>query len=523
MEVNTLKENLCINKLVATKKEIIFVEGDMIVPDSKPDILNTICTSGVICIYKKEVLDEKIRIDGNINTYIMYLADDSQDKIRGINTSLDFSEAINIPNCKEGMNVSVHANLKAIEAKVINGRKIGIKATMELEINVYANEEIEIINDLQDADGIQMLKENLMVNSLVGMGTTKVYAKDTIAIDNMDNLAEILKTNLCICNKDIKISYNKILTKAEADIKIMYLTEDNRINTVRAKIPVVGFIDIPNVVEGNICDIEYEVRNIVIKPNSSSEHSIYVEMEIEVSDIVYEEKPINLIQDLYSPCEILEFNKRQITTMTNKRNNKDMIQIRERINVDGLENKTIIDTDVRPTITNENKLNSRILYEGELEIRFIVLDNNSQVDTKIAKIPFEYAMENIQDGENTNTTNEIEVQNQDFIIQDGGNVTSNIDMAINTASYRNTNLNVMDEIQTAGEREEEDYGLIMYIVKKDDTLWLIAKKFGSTIDDIVRANGIEEPNKIYPGQKIFIPRYVKTGVSSNQTPMIHYV
>ena len=32
--IDTLRENLCINKLVTEKKEIIFVEGDMIVPDS---------------------------------------------------------------------------------------------------------------------------------------------------------------------------------------------------------------------------------------------------------------------------------------------------------------------------------------------------------------------------------------------------------------------------------------------------------------------------------------------------------
>ena len=63
MVVDTIKENLCVNKLVATKKEVILVEGDMIVPDSKPDILNTICTSGVVCIYKKEILDDKVRID----------------------------------------------------------------------------------------------------------------------------------------------------------------------------------------------------------------------------------------------------------------------------------------------------------------------------------------------------------------------------------------------------------------------------------------------------------------------------
>ena len=47
-----------------------------------------------------------------------------------------------------------------------------------------------------------MLKEDLKVNSLVGMGETKIYAKDTVPIDNVDNLAEILKCNLCICDKD---------------------------------------------------------------------------------------------------------------------------------------------------------------------------------------------------------------------------------------------------------------------------------------------------------------------------------
>ena len=298
MVVDTIKENLCVNKLVATKKEVILVEGDMIVPDSKPDILNTICTSGVVCIYKKEVLEEKVRIDGNINTYIMYMADDSKDKVRGLTTSLDFSESIQIANCKEGMNCKLNTKLKSIEAKVINGRKVGIKAAIEIEINIYSNEEVEIVNNVQNAEDIQILKEDLKVNSLVGMGDTKIYAKDTVNIDNVDNLAEILKADVAIGEKDVKISYNKILTKSEASIKIMYLTEDNRINNITAKIPVVGFIDIPNVTEENMCDVDYEIKNIVLKPNSAEEHSIYIELEISVAATVYEEKEINLTRSI---------------------------------------------------------------------------------------------------------------------------------------------------------------------------------------------------------------------------------
>lgn len=241
MGLDIVKENLCVHKQVGVKKEIIFVEGDMIVPDAKPDILNMICTSGVACIYKKEVADEKVKIEGNVNTYIMYLADDEKDKVRGLNTSLDFSEIIQMPNAQEGMSSEINSLVKSIECRVINGRKIGIKVALELEIKVFSNEEVEIINDIQEQNEIQILKESLTVNSLVGTGETKIYAKDTLSIDNIDNLAEILKVNVNLTNRDVKVSYNKILTKAEAEIRIMYLTEDNRINTVTGKIPIGRF------------------------------------------------------------------------------------------------------------------------------------------------------------------------------------------------------------------------------------------------------------------------------------------
>ena len=49
----------------------------------------------------------------------------------------------------------------------------------------------------------------------------------------------------------------------------------------------------------------------------------------------------------------------------------------------------------------------------------------------------------------------------------------------------------------------------VYKLKEGDTLWKIAKAFRSTIDDIVRVNGIENPDKIEVGRKLFIPKYVR--------------
>ena len=500
-------ENLNVNKLIAENKEIIFVEGDMIVPDSKPDILNTICTSGVVSIYKKEAQEGKVRLDGSVNTYIMYMPDGGEDTVRGLNTCIDFSENINVSNCIDGMNVISDIKIKSIEAKVINGRKVGIKATLEVNLKIYSNEDVEIINEIQNENNVQILKEDLTVNSLVGQGTTKIYAKESIQLDVADNLAEILRAQVCLIDRDVKISYNKVLAKSEAEIRIMYLTEDNRICTVNYKIPVVGFIDIPNVTDGNLCDVNYEIKNIIIKPNSQEEHSIYVEIEIEVSCYVYEEKQLNLIQDMYSTIQNLNFEKKQIMTMTNKQCVTNIKQIREKINFNDIDGLNLVDVDIITNITNENKINSKILYESEMELRFIFENSRKQVIIKEVKLPFEYTVENLQNGESLNTDCNMEVKSKDFIVQDGGNISCNIDIQADTNMYRMANINMIDSIEENGEREEQDYSIVIYIVKKGDTLWNIAKEFGSTVDSIARVNGIENRDLIQPGQKLYIPKF----------------
>lgn len=496
------KENLNINKLIAEKKEIIFAESDMIVPDTKPDILSTISTSGVVSVYKKEVQEDKVRIDGTVNAYIMYMPDGTEDTVRGLSTNVDFSQNIDIKNCKANTNVLSDISVKMIETQVINGRKINVKVTLEVNLKVYSNENVEIINSISNNSDIQILKQDLTLNSLVGTGSTKVYAKDNIQIDNGDIFAEILQTQINITDKDIKISYNKILTKAETQIKIMYLTEDNRINVVKYNIPVVGFVDIPNVAEGNTCDVNYEIKNIIIKPNSQDEHSIYFEAEIEVMCFSYEEKQINLIQDMYSPTKNLTFNQVQLSTMTNKQNIVGTKQINEQINLDNINDLNLLDVETSVTITNESKINTKIMYESELKMKFIFSNSQRQIITREAQIPFNYTLDNLQNGETLSSNCEMAIKSQEFTIQNNI-INSNFELQVNTNIYRIINLNMINSVQENDEREEQDYSLIIYTVSRGDSLWGIAKKFGSTVQLIEQTNNIEN-EKITIGQKIYI-------------------
>lgn len=515
MSIDVTKENVCINKIVGQKNEIIVVEGDMIVPDIKPDILNTINTNGIVCVYKKEVLEGKVRIDGDVNVYVMYMADDENETVRSINSTIDFTQIIDFDGCTTLMGLDDDIKIKNIECKILNGRKINIKVTLQVDLRMYSNENIDVIKQINNLKDLQTLESEFNINTLIGEGNSKAYAKDTITIDNVDNLAEILNTDIEIVNRDIKISYNKILAKADMSVKILYLTEDSRIKIIESKIPVVGFVDVDNVKEDNICDMKYKLKNIIIKPNQVEEHSIFVEAEVELYCRVYENKEIKVIEDMYSPTENLCFNQKEVNTMSQKRRIKDMCAINENISIPELRGKEMYNVDVKPVILSQNIINEKIMYEGKTKLNFVFASENScGINTKKCNIPFQFEMRCEDVNQNSYICTNLEVVNQDFIVADNDSVNVKIDIQFDIDISKMVTLNIIDEINIEETREREIYSMIIYFVKPGDTLWKIAKRFNSTIQDIIRVNNIEDKNKIFVGQQLFIPKYVYKEMSA---------
>ena len=505
MAVETTRDNICVNHIIAQKTENAIIEGDSIIPDIKPDIINAISTNGTVCIYKKEINEGKVRLDGCIDTYVMYLADDENNNIRGLNVNLDFTQVIDVENAMPDMNLETNVKLKNIECKVINGRKIGLKAFVEINVKITSNEEIAIINNV-NSKGMQMLNKSLSINSMIGRGSTKAYAKDTLVIDNIDNLSEIMKEDFHLSNKDVKVSYNKILAKADLNVRILYLTDDNRIGSVESTIPVMGFIDMPNVSEENRCNTEYEIKNIVVKPNSVEEHSIYIEVELEIYSEVYQNQDINIIQDLYNPKTNVLFTQKQISIMQKSQNVQSTCNIREKQVIPEIGGNKIYDVGVALDITKQTILNDRIVYEGEINLRYIFNVGNG-VDTKNAQIPFNFNVDFPGVTQNASIDTNAEISSQDFIITSDGSIDVKIDIAFNVAMTKSAEITIIDDIKEEENRSTNNCSLVIYYVKDGDTLWKIAKKFGSTVEEIARINGIEDEDKLNIAQQLFIPRY----------------
>ena len=507
MAIKLEKSKLAINQVMANKSETIDVDGDCIVPDVKPDILEIVGTSGIVNIYKKEVMDGKVRVDGSVSVYVMYIGDDGKTRgVRSINHTLDFSQSFNVDNVTSNMNENIQVSMGAINCKVINERKINLKVSLGFEINIMANSEVEFVNNVVLKD-IQKLERTIPVNVVLGVGQTKTMVKETVNIDANDNLAEVLKVNGEIVNRSIKVSYNKILTKADLRMKILYSTEDGRINTVTAKFPIMGFIDMQDISENNPCEYDFEIKNMVLKPNSVEEHSIYVEIEVGISATAYNNKDINVIQDLYSPSTNLKFEQSNIKMIQNKAVYNGTYSINQKELLD-IGDEKVYDVDVDVVSTNVRVNDNEVYLSGSAKLTFTCSSNGmTGIQTRKMELPFETKVVCNGISSKANVKVKSDVTSQDFNILPGGEVNIKLDMGFTIISANDVDLRLINNVEEMENEYVDDYNMVIYQVKKDDSWWKIAKAFNSTVQSIIDTNNLQS-DKIFPGDQLFIEKYM---------------
>jgi hypothetical protein len=64
-----------------------------------------------------------------------------------------------------------------------------------------------------------------------------------------------------------------------------------------------------------------------------------------------------------------------------------------------------------------------------------------------------------------------------------------------------TEVQILDQVQEQGNTGNQG----TYVVEPGDSLWLIANRFGTTVDTLAALNHISPPYMIYPGQKLYLP------------------
>ena len=488
MEKNTIS----INKKIAEKFKNIEVKGDIIVPDTKPDIVNIINTNSNPYIYKEEMNEGKYRFDGNIDAHIIYLSDNGETKC--IQTTLDFMDQIEDSGINSQMSTKYRIEIVSIDTKILNERKISLSINLKICFSFFESNTIEYLDDLNSLTGVEKLQETVEINTLVATNKVKSSLKEDLTIEEIEGVSEIVKTDIDVINIENKISYNKVLSKADVNIRILYITENGKIGKIDTNVPIMNFIDLEKITDEDICNIDYKVRNMLFKPNSKEMKSISCQIDFEVSCEVFCKKTIEIVQDMYGIEKKVTFTKRMVEVQTDQLAEKESVNVSENILIEDI--RSIHDVSFRANILNKTPMGNLCNYEGEL-CADIYFESGNNLNVKKAKIPFMVKLEGNSDNIEINFTRKSFKLNNEDVVCD-------VDMEVmpNNTNYRT--INIIENVQEEECDNENDYAMIVYFVKQGDTIWNIARNFRVTQDSIIQANNLQDDKRINVGEKLYI-------------------
>ena len=149
---------------------------------------------------------------------------------------------------------------------------------------------------------------------------------------------------------------------------------------------------------------------------------------------------------------------------------------------------------------------------GEVNLNFL-FESDNILNTKSVILTFNFEIESGLIDDSSSIETELEVCRDNFTIIGDGTIEVDIGIDFNLGFSRDRNLNLIQDISMEDMKPGNSYSMVIYFVKPGDTLWRIAKSLRSTVEDIERVNDLGEGNRIFPGQQLFIPKYVRRNIA----------
>jgi len=519
MSLELVKEAVRLNQVIGEDTTQTVVENDIIVPDVKPDIARILILDADAWIDRSEAASEKILINGTIRYKILYVSDDPEQPIKSINTSTGFQYSMDIPDTRQGMQCRVKCEIEHIEYEIINSRKINVKAVLSLSGKVSDKAEQYLTRDFEGLDDIQTLKKTVSVNSYIGDSEVECTIREMLDIPaGKPAILEILRSDVKITAKEFSLSDDKISASGELSISTLYIADDEvrSIQLMEHEIPFTQYIELPGVNEESYYDVEFEQGEIICEAEEDADGE-YRRLKCEAMLKVYAEcfgkKEIELVEDAYSPSSRVSIEKEELCLAEIVSENKSQITLKETIVIDenAPDMSELFNAMGKLSLSGGDVSDDHIVVEGVVISNILYLADNEEQPVCCAQheAPFRHTLEVRGAKAGMGLDVEMDIEHCSCNIVSTREAEVRYVIGLRTRVSKPVSVSVISKAVDQpfeGKRSDRQPSVTIYFAQQDDTLWKVAKKYYTTVDELLTNNGFENDYKLTAGEQIIIPR-----------------
>ncbi|MDR3310948.1 MAG: DUF3794 domain-containing protein [Oscillospiraceae bacterium] len=230
MVYNFSRERLNYSELLHRSNAAAEVSQDAIVPDALPDALRVIHAEPEVFIRSKEPQDGKAVVSGVVRAAALYAPEDGG-AARRVSLETPFTLAVSDPKITSSSKLVARVWLDDADANIVNPRKLSFRAVVAGTISAYGDAVADVPTNsgLEDAPGIELLNANAEL-ILPGEVREKTFTvTDTVAVPpSANSLREILTSRVTLVPEETRVVGSKLVFKGTAHTDLLYLTDDGK-------------------------------------------------------------------------------------------------------------------------------------------------------------------------------------------------------------------------------------------------------------------------------------------------------
>ena len=507
----------------AEAKTQISIGEDYSVPEGKPDIASILQKKAEFQVEEVHTEKGKIRVRGFLKVWVLYQAERSGEVLSCLAMEFPLDEMIYIEGAASGDNLKIDWNIEELHVNIVHPGKLSVRSLIALWANVTGSEKHLITENVEEMPSVYTKTDTFSMAEPVIDQRDSYRIRDEIVLPvNKPNVQSLLWKDVQVRGLELRMQEGRLALKGEALMFVLYRGEEEngQIQWLEQTIPFHGTLDAAGLTPemAGAADVEISHQEVELKPDYDGEMRMFqMELILDIHMHAYEERTCHVLKDAYSTKEQLRLETEEIIHEKLRMCNQTKCRISGTQKTEG-------DRKILQILGHHAKIQGKhckvteqgILQEGMLEVQVLYLtdDTVAPFGTATVNLPYSHLIEvmGMQKDDQWKVRENLE---QILItMPDSSRMEVRGVLTFYACVMQQCSLQNVTGI-TAEEFDPQEYkkrpGMTIHFVQPEETLWSIAKKQHSTVEEIKKINEMTA-DEVVPGQKLLLLKPVREQV-----------
>ncbi len=492
------------------------VENDAVVPQNKPDIGKILQVDASSHILSSEVKNDRVINSGKVDFCILYMPEKGSGCIKSMHCTCDFTDVKEISGVDENMISVAECETESVSFRVVNGRKVNVKAEILTKIKVYSFNEQEVVCNVEN-HSLELKCDEVSYISFDKTVNRKFSVSDIIAIPVSEPLAEdVVKVNVSVDSFSAKPINNKVVLKGTLTASVVYaVSGENELNVFSSEIPFTEVVEAEGLEENMKSSValspmfvEYDIKG----DDAGNINAVNLKADINAKIRGIREEKQSLISDGYSTDKNAELVKEKVKISSVAESVSKQIALKEVLYTEGdapsISKVYNTQCDVFLDEISADSSGITISATAEIYVLYISQDNELPVNNlhKEVKINEKIKCSNI------NSESVCDIDLSALKVSCSQVNENSVEVSVNIGAegivYDEKIISPVTDVSLS-EATEKKPSLTIYFADEGEDVWNIAKKYGASVEVIKELNKLSD-NKAKKGTRLIIPKLKKS-------------